>query len=177
SATELLNPPPPCFTRAPPHHELMTQPFQPISVISIESQLDKGFPSMAPPSPAQTHPFVVHDVQEEDWTRLLNDVKAAGRISPLNRIMAGVAPAVVGVGIFPGILLSIMMRKKMKQRRQGIVSSIIEHWNLYFFHPRHIEITLAQGHRARRVERKRRRMELKAVRRERWRLIVSFRPY
>ena len=102
TATDLLNPPPPGFSRAPPFHELMTQPFRPFSLLSIGSGLDKGFPSVAPPSAAQPHPFIVHDVKEEDWTRLLHDIQAAGRLSPLNKIVAGVAPAAMGIGIFPG---------------------------------------------------------------------------
>lgn len=102
TADELLNPPPPGFTRAPPFHEFIDQPFQPFSLISIDSKLDKGFPAMPPPSPAQPHPFVVHDVNEEDWTRLLSDIKAAGKLSPLNKIVANVAPGVIGIGFLPG---------------------------------------------------------------------------
>jgi Domain of unknown function (DUF4646) len=60
--------PPPSFSRAPPS-QCSYPPFPPTYLISTGSSLDKGFPLLPPPSNAQPHPFVSHDVNEEDWAR------------------------------------------------------------------------------------------------------------
>jgi hypothetical protein len=103
SAVDVLNPPPPCFTRPPPNNPLMSAPFPQCTLVSIDSKLDNGFPMLAPPSPLQPHPFVIHDVNEEDWLRFLNDIKVVGALSPMNKIVSGVAPLALGIGFFPGL--------------------------------------------------------------------------
>jgi hypothetical protein len=102
TAVNVLNPPPPCFTRRPPYNPLMSATFPPCALLSIDSQLENGFPPLPPPSLLQPHPFTVHDVNEEDWLRLLNDIKATGKLSPMNRIVSNVAPLALGVGFLPG---------------------------------------------------------------------------
>lgn len=102
TAVDVLNPPPPCFARPPPYNPLMSATFPPCTLISIDAKLENGFPALAPPSSLQPHPFIVHDVKEEDWVRLLNDIKAVGKLSPMNRIVSNVAPLALGVGFFPG---------------------------------------------------------------------------
>lgn len=43
------------------------------------------------------HPFVSHDVLEDEWARLLVDLGQLGRLSGVNKIVAGVAPGAIGV--------------------------------------------------------------------------------
>lgn len=100
SPAEILSTPPPAFSRQAPNH-LSYAPFPPCAVISLSKDLSKGFPPVLPPSSVQPHPFVMHDIQEEDWIRFLSDTKRAGSLSPMNRVVAGVAPVAMGIGL-PG---------------------------------------------------------------------------
>lgn len=96
--SDLLNPPPPSFKR-PPRVDLSYEPFPQCALQSLESQLDKGWPLLPPQSLAQRHPFATHDVQEEDWTRFVTDMKRVGMLSPMNHIVANVAPMAMGLGL------------------------------------------------------------------------------
>ena len=95
---DILNPPPPSFARAPPR-TMSYAPFAPCALLSLSKDLAAGFPPLAPPAAVQPHPFAVHDVQEGDWTRFLGDMRRAGALSPMNRIVAGVAPMAMGIGL------------------------------------------------------------------------------
>ena len=101
SPETLLNPPPPSFSRAP-QSQFPYTPFPTCVVTTIGKGLDSGFPMLPPPTQVQPHPFMTHDVNEEDWTRFLGDLKKAGTLSPMNRIVAGVAPMAMGVGFIGG---------------------------------------------------------------------------
>ena len=94
---EILSNLPPAFSRAPPSNVPYT-PFPPCTLVSLSHELDKGFPALPPPTMVQPHPFALHDVQEEDWVRFISDLKRAGTLSPMNRIVAGVAPLAMGIG-------------------------------------------------------------------------------
>lgn len=59
---------PPSFSRLPPH-DLAYGPFQPMFLVASGRYLNKGFPSVPPPSNLRPHPFIIHDVNEGDWTR------------------------------------------------------------------------------------------------------------
>jgi hypothetical protein len=74
-----LNPAPDAFTRPTPKNYTYL-PFQPMTMLGISSNLADGFPD--DPSPAQPrrrkergqgpdpqHPFVSHDITEEDWLK------------------------------------------------------------------------------------------------------------
>lgn len=111
--SDLLNPPPPSFSRFPQQNFPYT-PFHTVVHISLGATLDKGFPMMPPPTAAgQPHPFMTHDVNEEDWTRLLGDLKKAGTLSPMNKILAGVAPMVIlpGIGFVGGMSYSVLYHR------------------------------------------------------------------
>lgn len=95
---DILNPPPPSFGRIPPG-DVSYESFTPCVLASVGKELDKGFPSAAPPSNAQPHPFVAHDVREEDWLRFMSDLKRAGSLSPMNRVAAGAVPLALGLGL------------------------------------------------------------------------------
>ena len=98
SPADILSAPPPGFNRAPPT-SVSYAPFPPCSLLSLSKELASGFPPLAPPAAVSPHPFAAHDVKEEDWTRFLGDVKRAGALSPMNRIVANVAPMAMGIGL------------------------------------------------------------------------------
>ena len=97
--SELLDPPPPSFTR-PIATNLAFEPFPQCALQSLGNELDKGWPLTPPHSFAQPHPFVTHDVQEEDWSRFLRDMKRVGSLSPMNQIVANLAPLALGLGFY-----------------------------------------------------------------------------
>lgn len=98
-SSNLLNPPPPSFSRAPSSHVSYSQ-FSPCALLSLEEGLDKGFPIMPPPSPAKPHPFETHDVKEEDWARFLHDLKSVSGLSSVQQHGgAGDASLAMGVGL------------------------------------------------------------------------------
>ena len=73
-----LNPTPSAFARPTPKNYAYL-PFQPMTMLSISSNLADGFPMLPPPINPEgegstgranpQHPFVSHDVTEEDWLR------------------------------------------------------------------------------------------------------------
>lgn len=143
--SDLLNPPPPSFSRAP-RRELPYTPFPPLTVLSLGSSLDKGFPALPPPTTVQPHPFAMHDVCEEDWVRFVGDIQKAGKLSPMNRIVAGVAPLAMGVGL-AGIFISRAIENGMRKRKSAPATQIVDHWNHYFFWPRGMQVDLVHGRR------------------------------
>lgn len=93
----LLNPPPPSFMRAPAG-QFPYSPFPPCTAISLGTGLDSGFPMLPPPAQVQPHPFMTHDVNEEDWVRFLGDVQRAGILSPMNKLVANIPPIILAAG-------------------------------------------------------------------------------
>ena len=73
-----LNPPPAAFTRPTPKHYAYL-PFQPMTMLGISEKLVDGFPMIPPPVNSEDetsagkanaqHPFVSHDITEEDWLK------------------------------------------------------------------------------------------------------------
>lgn len=143
SVSELVDPPPPSFLR-PPRPDLPYEHFEPASLVSLNKDLDKGFPQLPPPSRAVPHPFATHDVAENDWQRFLHDVKLAGSLSPANRIAAAVAPISMHAGL-TGMLVTKGIEHVMRNKKTGAVGELIDLWNVYFFHPRWMTIILAKG--------------------------------
>ncbi len=143
TASDIFESPPPRFSRQPPHNDVMYAPFPVFSHISADSSLEKGFPSLIPPSSCQPHPFIVHDVRQEDW----DDIKVVSKLSGMDKVISNVAPMVMGVGFLGGdsyiyglllLLLKIIltrmfvtsaMEKGMKKKKVVVVSDIIDHWN------------------------------------------------
>lgn len=91
------------FDRRPPR-DVPYGSFPPATHYAHDDDLTRGFPLNAPtcacaPAP---HPFVTHDVNEEDWTRFLEDVKGAGGLKPMNALLADAAPTMVMTGFIGG---------------------------------------------------------------------------
>ena len=103
---DLLNPPPPSFSRLPPPN-LPYPPFPQCVVIGKGNSLTKGFPILPPQTDVQPHPFVTHDVNEDDWARFLGDVKKASKLSIMEHVVTGAVPAVLGITIVGGAHLDI----------------------------------------------------------------------
>ncbi|KAI1787763.1 hypothetical protein LXA43DRAFT_895717 [Ganoderma leucocontextum] len=135
------------FGRAPPHN-LPYGPFPPATLHAYSDDLQAdGFPKDPPtcacaPAP---HPFVMHDVNEQDWAGFLDDVRSAGGLSPVSGLIAGAAPVAVRAGIIGGLLAGHALRAHMKTKRKSPVADAIDEWNRKFFHPRCMDVVLAQG--------------------------------
>ncbi|KAH9835463.1 uncharacterized protein C8Q71DRAFT_120981 [Rhodofomes roseus] len=142
----LLSPPPPSFER-PRAADVPYTPFKPTSLLGISTDLTRSFPRMAPPcASGAEHPFATHDVTEEDWSRFLRDVEAAGQLSKWERIMTRVSlPSLIGLSV--GLVVK-GIEVYMHNRRRGPVGELIGYWNHHFFHPRHMHIVLARGSKA-----------------------------
>ncbi|TFY59727.1 hypothetical protein EVJ58_g5605 [Rhodofomes roseus] len=143
SIASLLDPPPPPFLRAP-RPDFPYGPFEPAALTSLDAQLDKGFPPLAPPVARMPHPFATHDVADDDWQRFLHDIKIASSLSPINRVAAGVAPMAMNIGL-TGFLVSRGIEKRMRAKKSEAIGQLIEQWNAHFFHPRQISVVLAEG--------------------------------
>jgi hypothetical protein len=67
SSKNPLDPPPKMFKRPAPAHYSYVK-FQPVSVLAISEKLQDGF-ALIPPvvAPGDQHPFVSHDITEDDW--------------------------------------------------------------------------------------------------------------
>lgn len=64
-----IDPPPPQFSRSAPTNYPYTM-FPPIMSSSFSCNLEDGWPMFAPPPPfGMQHPFMDHDITEQDWTR------------------------------------------------------------------------------------------------------------
>ena len=78
STQDPLNPAPSAFTRPTPKNYAYL-PFKPMTMLGISSNLVDGFPIIPPPINPEDekqvgkanvqHPFVSHDVTEEDWSK------------------------------------------------------------------------------------------------------------
>ena len=93
------------FTRAPPR-DLPYGPFPPAVLHARSTDLvHDGFP-LEPPTcqcaPLEPHPFVTHDVNEDDWARFLHDVNSAGGLKPVDAKIADAAPRAVRTGLLIG---------------------------------------------------------------------------
>ncbi|RPD72282.1 hypothetical protein L226DRAFT_467373 [Lentinus tigrinus ALCF2SS1-7] len=171
-------PPPPAgpndesFSRAPPRN-LSYDPFPPAVLYARGNDLiHDGFP-LEPPACScapQPHPFITHDVNEDDWTRFLRDVKGAGGLTPVDSMIADVAPRAVKTGLLIGFIADMALRAHVEGKKKNPVADLIADWNKCFFHPRLMEVTLAQGAR---VDYSR---DLQASAKEKWRMILTYKP-
>lgn len=100
SSIDPFNPPPPSFSR-PPQPQFPYSPFPRCTTVSFGKDLENGFPSLPPPSAVQPHPFVTHDVNEDDWLRFLGDIMQIGssNSTQLSKFVAIGGPIGLGVGL------------------------------------------------------------------------------
>ncbi|GJE93685.1 DUF4646 domain-containing protein [Phanerochaete sordida] len=139
---DLLASPPPSFSRAPQQQFPYTA-FPPLVAVSLDKNLDRGFPLLPPPSHLTPHPFMAHDVNEQDWTSFLGHIHQAAANPVASRVATGAGdrPGIIGTILSKGI------EAAFRTDRSGPVSQLVEHWNAYFFHPRLMEVNLVHGSR------------------------------
>lgn len=139
-----LDPPPPQFNRPPPGNYPYMM-FPPMACLSMSNKLDDGWPMLPPPAPmGGQHPFLSHDVTEEDWTKFLRDIKVASSLSGKDRIVSNALPMVMGMSLMGGLLASHVIEGRMKGKKVGPLGDFIDAWNNYFFNPRKMNVVLAQ---------------------------------
>ena len=110
SSKNPLDPPPKMFKRPAPGHYSYVK-FRPVSVLAVSDKLQDGF-ALIPPvtAPGEQHPFVSHDITEDDWhkwahsapvifglklslpfLRFLKDFQKTAHLSPSDRLFQGMA--------------------------------------------------------------------------------------
>ncbi|KAF8157000.1 hypothetical protein B0H34DRAFT_635159, partial [Crassisporium funariophilum] len=129
------------FSRAP-LAELPYAPFQPIFLVA-RANLDKGFPLLAPPSQAQPHPFVLHDVSEGDWLSFLEDTRAAANLTEKDLARSNLP--IVSILPVVNLIVSYGVQKLMKSRKRSKVTATVDDWNHHFFEPRKMQVVLMKG--------------------------------
>ncbi|KAI1789459.1 hypothetical protein LXA43DRAFT_1021164 [Ganoderma leucocontextum] len=143
SPSNLLNPPPACFQRAPSLN-LAYAPFEPIDVLALGKNLTKGFEPSLPPNPSasQPHPFATHDVALEDWETFTKNVQEAGALSTVEKVSSHVVGPAVGIAFFPAFLIARAIKKRKIAKKEEPVRELVYHWNLRYFHPRSVHVSL-----------------------------------
>ncbi|KAF8903911.1 hypothetical protein CPB84DRAFT_1845582 [Gymnopilus junonius] len=130
------------FYRAPPS-ELLYPSFKPTFIAGLGKSLDKGFPALPPPSDAQPHPFISHDVGEADWLEFLNAVRSAATLTDKDKHRSHLPI----ISIIPVVnsLASLGIQTIMKHKKGGKVARTIDMWNHHFFGPRKTRVILMKG--------------------------------
>ncbi|KAJ6524035.1 hypothetical protein B0H19DRAFT_599575 [Mycena capillaripes] len=149
-----LNPPPSCFSRAPPAPsgegdrgiQITYAPLPAPIILRSPNSNDlakaittgRAFPSKPPP-------LLSHDVQREDWNKLWDDIDETARIEM--RASAGLSVATLPLmPIFgAGFVVSTVAERKLRAGRVGPTCKLIEAWNVNFFRPRHLDVYMAQN--------------------------------
>ncbi|KAI0628481.1 hypothetical protein C8Q77DRAFT_1068097 [Trametes polyzona] len=138
----------PSFERRPPP-DVPYGEFPPGTHYARSDDLTRGFPAAPPTCPAPPgtpHPFSTHDVQEADWVCFLSDVQSAGGLTPVDPLIADAAPSAVKLGLgVVGYFASKALKAHVKSKRKSPVADVIDLWNRRFFHPRCMDVVLAQG--------------------------------
>jgi hypothetical protein len=148
-----LDPPPPSFGRpAPqPSPQYTYAAFPPLTIFSKGDVIADGFDILLPtpppgaPSIQGPHPFALHDINEDDWRRFLEDLKIQGGLNGSDRLRSNLVPLALQVSTPIGFLLTRKMEKGAKSRKSGVVAELIDVWNQQFFGPRHMRVFLAKG--------------------------------
>lgn len=71
------------------HSQNRSQHFAPFSILSIDANLEHGFPGSKPSSRDHPHPFTTHDVKQEDWMKFLREVQDASKATVGDQVVNG----------------------------------------------------------------------------------------
>lgn len=151
SSRDVLSTPPPSFSRAP-QPQFPYSPFPPLVVLSLDKSLAHGFPTIPPASHVQPHPFMAHDVNEDDWTQFLRNIHQVGTTtSPMSNVgrsgIVGTCPfrkvRRLHAHCFPaGTLVSMGTDAVMGGDKSGPATQIVEHWNAVCALQPHVSSTI-----------------------------------
>ncbi|KAI0747167.1 hypothetical protein C8Q80DRAFT_1271946 [Daedaleopsis nitida] len=148
SSVDLLKPPPACFQRWP-SGDISPRP---LSIMFVVREGSRTSSYVAPESAVSPYSFVSRDVNE-------HDVRLAGSLSPMNKVVMGIAPFAIGIGI----LMAYLVYKGLTDAKvDGPISEWMEYWNnmtssipsgrrtthelvSFFFHPRYMHVSLTQN--------------------------------
>ncbi|KAG9218091.1 hypothetical protein CCMSSC00406_0010250 [Pleurotus cornucopiae] len=134
---------PPAFSRLP-SQEAGYPSFPAIYLMSNGKHITKGFPLVPPPSSSEYHPFMTHDVTQEDWQSFVNDVNQAAELTAKDKVQAYSLPFISIVPLINSVA-GLAVTTYMKKRKEVPVSKRINAWNHYFFHPRRMDVILMRG--------------------------------
>ena len=121
---------PVCWTRGPnfsPQHLIR---FNPALIKSNSSSLSESFPLIFPDSG-----LLSHDVNMEDWARFIEDIGLTARTSTNRSAITAILPITM-------VIRGIKNHRNKNESGFPAVSHLVERWNVQFFGPRHIRVTL-----------------------------------
>lgn len=134
----------PCFQRPVPETSGSTTTFgrlaQPFVIHANTSKHE--LPDLFPTTGISA--LQTHDVREEDWEYLLQDVVTRARFSSGQRVVSGVLPLTRWLGP-PGCLARFAVEQGMRKQKISKVLELLDAWNERFFGPRKLEIILCKG--------------------------------
>jgi len=130
------------FSRVP-SKGLSYSPFQPMFLLCNGKTLDKGFLRAPPPSSIQPHPFISHDITEDDWLSFLETLHSAANLTGKD-VSRSYLPIVSNIPII-GCLSAAGVQLIMKHRKVHKVTKLIDTWNHHFFEPRKLRVVLMKG--------------------------------
>lgn len=140
SSKNPLDPPPKMFKRPAPGHYAYIQ-FRPVSVLAVSEKLQDGFALMPPvTAPGDPHPFISHDVTEEDWHKFLKDFQKTAHLSASDRLFQGMANS-----FMKDKIPSAKVQQRMAENKLEPIGDYLVAWNHYFFRPRRMSVVLARG--------------------------------
>jgi len=130
------------FSRMPPQISSYDI-FSPMTLMGASHSLNDGWIVMPPHAPPGIqHPFLTHDVTEEDWTRFVLDMNRVARLDTLDSSVDNLTGVVHPV---TGLIMSFVLQKRMRRNKVEPISYTIDAWNNQFFHPRRMSVVLAHG--------------------------------
>jgi len=112
-------------------------------LVATRKTLDKGFPYASPPSSSNPHPFVSHDVNEQDWTSFLGELQSAAALTD-KQLRQSDLPIVCLIPIISELSF-YGVKQIMKHLNISKVIVCIDKWNRHFFEPRKIRVVLMKG--------------------------------
>lgn len=128
------------FKRPAPGHYAYVQ-FRPLSVLAVSEKLQDGF-ALLPPvtTPGEAHPFISHDITEEDWQKFLKDFQKTAHLSASDRLFQGISNT-----FMKDKIPSAKVQKRMAENKLEPIGDYLMAWNHYFFRPRRMTVVLARG--------------------------------
>jgi hypothetical protein len=107
----------------------------------MTDDLSTGLMHQASQFPFQNPPSIpTHDVDADDWNRLMEDMDISTRLAPSQRVISNVAPMALGMSFLPGLLMMKVIEDKMKVGKTSAAFTLLERWNSQFFKPRGLDV-------------------------------------